>query len=263
MNGKMGGWQPNHPIIWCHPNPNHDGIWAPAIRPRAPRVIVCLPMCCHRRITTILRLEWNDYAESTHRTLPESWLHGYTRKPNLYSCALPFALLPHCLLNCCLCVVTMFSLYLPWITLCKSQRVIQKDWGIIHTLLKAHLYFALPLQVQVMAVGYMLLFLLGTCGNVAVLTTIYQMVHTSKFIKIYFTVQKVIGSVKTCNTGQHVDLHDCAELCGFWSVSEWKNYRKICHFSQLLVVAIHGHWSNPWLLDVWLNNVQIACRSVE
>lgn len=32
------------------------------------------------------------------------------------------------------------------------------------------------LQVLVMAGAYMLLFLLGTCGNVAVLTTIYHVV---------------------------------------------------------------------------------------
>jgi len=35
-------------------------------------------------------------------------------------------------------------------------------------------------QVLVMAVGYMLLFLLGTCGNVAVLTTIYQVVRSRR-----------------------------------------------------------------------------------
>lgn len=53
------------------------------------------------------------------------------------------------------------------------------------------------LHVLIMAVGYMLLFLFGTCGNVAVLTTIYHVVsffHRKKCnlqkIKTLFGKQK-------------------------------------------------------------------------
>lgn len=42
-------------------------------------------------------------------------------------------------------------------------------------------------QVIVMAVGYMLLFILGTCGNVAVLTTIRQVIPIKYIELILYT----------------------------------------------------------------------------
>lgn len=43
-------------------------------------------------------------------------------------------------------------------------------------------------QVIVMAVGYMLLFILGTCGNVAVLTTIRQVKKKNFFYYKFSTI---------------------------------------------------------------------------
>lgn len=122
------------------------------------------------------------------------------------------------------------------------------------------------LQVQVMAIGYMLLFLLGTCGNVAVcedslssirilrfsvssqvLTTIYQMVRSRRAQLDNTLIYMVVLSC--------VDFGVYVLMCrSIGSITF-----ALCYF-QMPFLAVYGHRPNSGLLDVRLHNVQIARR---
>jgi hypothetical protein len=67
-----------------------------------------------------------------------------------------------------------------------------------------------------MAIGYMLLFMMGTCGNVAVLSTVFHMVT----LIIHSLLQLRLGAVKTSNSGQHSSLCHCFIMCRFWRLFE-------------------------------------------
>nr|CAD2174012.1 unnamed protein product [Meloidogyne enterolobii] len=71
-------------------------------------------------------------------------------------------------------------------------------------------------QVQVMAICYMLLFLLGTCGNVAVLTTIYQMVRSRRANLDNTLIYMVVLSFVDFGVCLSLPFTVIDQILGFW-----------------------------------------------
>ncbi|KAI1728115.1 7 transmembrane receptor (rhodopsin family) domain-containing protein [Ditylenchus destructor] len=71
-------------------------------------------------------------------------------------------------------------------------------------------------QVLVMAVGYMLLFLLGTCGNVAVLTTIYQVVRSRRTSLDNTLIYVIVLSCVDFGVCLSLPFTVIDQILGFW-----------------------------------------------
>ncbi|CAD5215764.1 unnamed protein product [Bursaphelenchus okinawaensis] len=72
------------------------------------------------------------------------------------------------------------------------------------------------LHVLVMAVGYMLLFLLGTCGNVAVLTTIYHVVRSRRANLDNTLIYVIVLSCVDFGVCLSLPLTVIDQILGFW-----------------------------------------------
>ena len=72
------------------------------------------------------------------------------------------------------------------------------------------------LQVLIMAVGYMLLFLLGTCGNVAVLTTIYHVVRSRRATLDNTLIYVIVLSCVDFGVCLSLPFTVIDQILGFW-----------------------------------------------
>ncbi|KAK6742227.1 hypothetical protein RB195_009846 [Necator americanus] len=72
------------------------------------------------------------------------------------------------------------------------------------------------LHVVVMAISYLLLFLLGTCGNVAVLTTIYHVVRSSKAALDNTLIYLVVLSCVDFGVCLSLPFTVIDQILGFW-----------------------------------------------
>ncbi|CAI2349131.1 unnamed protein product [Caenorhabditis sp. 36 PRJEB53466] len=72
------------------------------------------------------------------------------------------------------------------------------------------------LHVMIMAVSYLLLFLLGTCGNVAVLTTIYHVVRSSRATLDNTLIYVIVLSCVDFGVCLSLPITVIDQILGFW-----------------------------------------------
>ncbi|KAK6025108.1 hypothetical protein OSTOST_09003, partial [Ostertagia ostertagi] len=72
------------------------------------------------------------------------------------------------------------------------------------------------LHVIIMAVSYLLLFLLGTCGNVAVLTTIYHVVRSSRATLDNTLIYVIVLSCVDFGVCLSLPFTVIDQILGFW-----------------------------------------------
>uniref|UniRef100_A0A1I8AH38 G_PROTEIN_RECEP_F1_2 domain-containing protein n=2 Tax=Steinernema glaseri TaxID=37863 RepID=A0A1I8AH38_9BILA len=72
------------------------------------------------------------------------------------------------------------------------------------------------LQVLIMAVAYMLLFLLGTCGNVAVLTTIYHVIRSRRATLDNTLIYVIVLSCVDFGVCLSLPFTVIDQILGFW-----------------------------------------------
>ncbi|VDO46518.1 unnamed protein product [Haemonchus placei] len=72
------------------------------------------------------------------------------------------------------------------------------------------------LHVLIMAVSYLLLFLLGTCGNVAVLTTIYHVVRSSRATLDNTLIYVIVLSCVDFGVCLSLPFTVIDQILGFW-----------------------------------------------
>ncbi|CAB3401257.1 unnamed protein product [Caenorhabditis bovis] len=100
------------------------------------------------------------------------------------------------------------------------------------------------LHVMIMAVSYLLLFLLGTCGNVAVLTTIYHVVRSSRATLDNTLIYVIVLSCVDFGVCLSLPITVIDQILGFWMFGSipcklhavFENFGKI--LSALILTAM-------------------------
>ncbi|PIC40444.1 hypothetical protein B9Z55_011784 [Caenorhabditis nigoni] len=100
------------------------------------------------------------------------------------------------------------------------------------------------LHVMIMAVSYLLLFLLGTCGNVAVLTTIYHVIRSSRATLDNTLIYVIVLSCVDFGVCLSLPITVIDQILGFWMFGKipcklhavFENFGKI--LSALILTAM-------------------------